>query len=192
VAKKRRSVHDPTLSVIHYQEQLEKMAKAYEQSASRRNQRAVNGFAILKQVQQTVTDYLNEASEAMKKPIIAQLRVEFLGIAMAFVKASNEGLNSYALAGRMAQIATLKATDIIHTTSLTCAEVGEIINGLLKKLSGVTNDPLTFTEHDGICEATVANPLTKLSVASASTGYTVSLTDILKAKTPEEVLIGKQ
>ncbi len=79
----------------------------------------------------------------------------------------------------------------MHTTTLSCSEIGEVINGMLKKLSGVTNDPLTFTEHDGICEATVANPLTKLSVASASTGYTVSLTDILKAKTPEEVLMGK-
>ena len=191
MAKKRRSVHDPTLSVIHYQEQLEKMAKAYEQSAPRRNQRAVNGFTILKQVQQTVRDYLNEVSEAMKKPVIAQLSVEFLGVAMAYLKASNEGLNSYALTGRVAQIATLKATDLMHTTTLTCSEIGEIINGLLKKLSGVTNDPLTFTENDGVCEATVANPLTKLSVASASTGYTVSLTDILKAKTPEEVLMAK-
>jgi hypothetical protein len=191
MAKKRRSVHDPTLSVIHYQEQLEKMAKAYELSGSRRNQRAVNGLAVLKQVQQTVADYLNEASEAMKKPVIAQMRVEFLGVAMAFLRASNEGLNSYALTGRVAQIATLKATDLMHTTTLTCTEIGEIINGMLKKLSGVANDPLTFTERDGICEATVANPLTKLSIASASTGYTVSLTDILKAKSPEEVLTAK-
>jgi len=192
VAKKRRSVHDPTLSVIHYQEQLEKMAKAYEQSATRRNQRAVNGFATLKQVQQTVRDYLNEVSQTLKAPVIAQLGVEFLGVAMAYLKGSNEGYNSYALTGRVAQIATLKATDIINTTTLTCAQVGEIINGMLKKLSGVTTDPLTFTEDDGVCKATVANPLTKLSVASASTGYTVSLTDILKAKSPEEVLMGKQ
>jgi len=191
VAKKRRSVHDPTLSVIHYQEQLEKMAKAYEQSAPRRNQRAVNGFTMLKQVQETVRDYLNEASEAMKKPVIAQLSIEFLGVAMAYLKASNEGFNSYALTGRVAQIATLRATHIIHTTTLTCTEVGEIINGMLKKISGATSDPLSFTEHDGVCEATVANPLPKLSVASASTGYTVSLSDILKAKSPEEVLIGK-
>jgi len=191
VAKKRRSVHDPMLSVIHYQEQLEKMAKAYEQSASRRNQRAVNGFTMLKQVQQTVRDYLNEASDAMKKPIIAQLSVEFLGVAMAYLRGSNEGLNAYALSGRVAQIATLKATGIISSTELTCAQVGEIINGMLKKISGMTEDPLTFTEHDGICEATPANPMPKLSVTSTSTGYTVSLSDILKAKTPEEVLMGK-
>ena len=191
MAKKRRSVHDPTLSVIHYQEQLEKMAKAYEKSASRRNQRAVNGFTMLKQVQQTVRDYLNEASNAMKKPIIAQLSVEFLGVAMAYLRGSNEGLNAYALSGRVAQIATLKATGIISSTELTCAQVGEIINGMLKKISGMTEDPLTFTEHDGICEATPANPMPKLSVTSTSTGYTVSLSDILKAKTPEEVLMGK-
>jgi len=191
VAKKRRSVHDPTLSVIHYQEQLEKMAKAYEQSSTRRNQRAVNGFTVLKQVQSTVRDYLNEVSQTLKAPVIAQLAVEFIGIAMAYLKASNEGYNSYALTGRVAQIATLRATNIIHGTTLSCAQVGEIINGMLKKLSGVTTDPLTFTEEDGVCKATVANPLTKLSVASASTGYTVSLTDILKAKTPEEVLMAK-
>jgi hypothetical protein len=191
VAKKRRSVHDPTLSVIHYQEQLEKMAKAYEKSANRRNQRAVNGFAVLKQVQQTVRDYLNEVSQSMKAPVIAQLSVEFLGVAMAYLKASNEGFNSYALTGRVAQIATLKATDVIHTTTLTCSQVGEIINGLLKKISGATEDPLSFAEEDGVCKATVSNPLPKLSVASTSTGFTVSLTDILKAKTPEEVLIGK-
>jgi len=191
VAKKRRALHDPIESVIHYQEQLEKMAKAYEQSATRRNQRATNGFSILKQVQETVRDYLNEASNAMKKPIIAQLSVEFLGVAMAYLKASNEGFNSYALTGRVAQIATLKATGIISSTELTCAQVGEIINGMLKKISGMTEDPLTFTEHDGICEATPANPMPKLSVTSTSTGYTVSLSDILKAKTPEEVLMGK-
>jgi hypothetical protein len=191
VAKKRRSVHDPTLSVIHYQEQLEKMSKAYEKSSTRRNQRAVNGFTALKQVTNTVRDYLNEVSVSLKAPVIAQLAVEFIGIAMAFLKASNEGYNYYALSGRVAQIATLRATHIIHTTTLTCAQVGEIINGMLKKLSGVTADPLTFTENDGVCEAKVANPLTKLSVASASTGYTVALTDILKAKTPEEVLMGK-
>ncbi len=86
MAKKRRALHDPELSVIHYQEQLEKMAKAYEKSATRRNQRAVNGFSILKQVQETVRDYLNQASEAMKKPIIAQLGVEFLGVAMAYLR----------------------------------------------------------------------------------------------------------
>ena len=191
MAKKRRSQHDPELSVIHYQEQLEKMAKAYEKSATRRNQRAVNGFAILKQVQETVRDYLNQASEAMKKPIIAQLSVEFLGIAMAYLKASNEGFSSYALTGRVAQIATLKATGIVSSTELTCAQVGEIVNGMLKKVSGMTADPLTFTENDGICEATPANPMPKLSIASPSTGYTVSLNDILKAKTPEEVLMGK-
>jgi len=191
VAKKRRSQHDPMLSVIRYQEQLEKMAKAYEQSTTRRNQRAVNGFAILKQVQQTVRDYLNEASNAMKKPIIAQLGVEFLGVAMAYLKASNEDFSSYALTGRVAQIATLKATGIISSTELTCAQVGEIINGMLKKVSGMTEDPLTFTENDGVCEATPANPMPKLSIASPSTGYTVSLNDILKAKTPEEVLMGK-
>jgi len=190
VAKKRRSVHDPTLSVIHYQQQLEKMAKAYEQSATRRNQRATNGFAILKQVQQAVRDYLNEVSETLKAPVIAQIAVEFLGVAMAYLKGSNEGYNSYALTGRVAQIATLKATDIIYTTTLSCAQVGEIINGMLKKISGATADPLTFTEKDGVCEATVANPLPKLSIASASTGFTVSLTDILKAKSPEEVLMG--
>ena len=191
MAKKRRSVHDPTLSVIHYQEQLEKMSKAYDQSMTRRNQRAVNGFAILKQVQQTVRDYLNEASEAMKKPIIAQLSVEFLGIAMAYLRASNEGFSSYALTGRVAQIATLKATGIVNGTELTCAQVGEIINGMLKKVSGMSADPLTLTENDGICEATPANPMPKLSIASPSTGYTVSLNDVLKAKTPEEVLMGK-
>jgi len=191
VAKKRRSVHDPTLSVIHYQEQLEKMAKAYEKSSTRRNQRAVNGFTVLKQVQNTVKDYLNEVSTSLKAPVIAQLAVEFIGIAMAYVKASNEGDNSYALTGRVAQIATLRATHIIHATTLSCGQVGEIINGMLKKLSGVTADPLTFTEDDGICKATVANPLTKLSVASASTGYTVALSDIFEAKTPEEVLMAK-
>ena len=191
MAKKRRSVHDPMLSVIHYQEQLEKMAKAYEQSATRRNQRATNGFAILKQVQETVRDYLNEASNAMKKPIIAQLSVEFLGVAMAYLRASNEGFSSYALTGRVAQIATLKATGIISSTELTCAQVGEIINGMLKKVSGMTEDPLTFTENDGVCEATPANPMPKLSIASPSTGYTTSLDNILKAKSPEEVLMGK-
>ena len=191
MAKKRRSVHDPMLSVIHYQEQLTKMAKAYDQSMTRRNQRAVNGFAILKQVQQTVRDYLNEASEAMKKPIIAQLGVEFLGIAMAYLRASNEGFSSYALTGRVAQIATLKATGIVSGTELTCAQVGETVNGMLKKISGMSADPLTFTENDGICEATPANPMPKLSIASPSTGYTVSLNDVLKAKTPEEVLMGK-
>jgi len=191
VAKKRRSVQNPELSAIHYQEQLEKMAKAYEQSASRRNQRAVTGFANLKFVQQAVKDYLNEVSETLKAPVIAQLAVEFLGVAMAYLKGSNEGYNSYALAGRVAQIATLRATHIIHTTTLTCAQVGEIINGMLKKISGATTDPFTFTEEDGVCKATVANPLPKMSVASVSTGYTVSLSDILKAKTPEEVLMGK-
>jgi len=191
VAKKRRSVHDPTLSVIHYQEQLTKMAEAYKQSATRRNQRAVNGFTVLKQVQATVRDYLNEVSQSMKAPVIAQLSVEFLGVAMAYLKASNEGFNSYALTGRVAQIATLKSTDVINTTTLTCGQVGEIINGLLKKISGATEDPLSFTEEDGICKATVANPLPKLSIASTSTGYTVSLSDILKAKSPEEVLMGK-
>jgi len=191
VAKKKRSVHDPTLSVIHYQEQLEKMSKAFEKSSTRRNQRAVNGFTVLKQVQNTVRDYLNEVSASMKAPVIAQLAVEFIGIAMAYLKGSNEGYNSYALSGRLAQIATLRATHIVHATTLTCAQVGEIINGMLKKLSGVTADPLTFTENDGVCEAKVANPLTKLSVASASTGLTVALTDILKAKTPEEVLMAK-
>jgi hypothetical protein len=167
------------------------MAKAYEKSSTRRNQRAVNGFTVLKQVQQTVRDYLNEVSMSMKAPVIAQLAVEFIGIAMAYLKGSNEGYNSYALAGRVAQIATLRATNIIHTTTLSCAQVGEIINGMLKKLSGVTADPFTFTEDDGVCEAKVENPLTKLSVASASTGYTVSMSDILKAKSPEEVLMGK-
>ena len=191
MAKKRRSVHDPTLSVIHYQEQLTKMAEAYKQSATRRNQRAVNGFTVLKQVQATVRDYLNEVSQSMKAPVIAQLSVEFLGVAMAYLKASNEGFNSYALTGRVAQIATLKSTDVINTTTLTCGQVGEIINGLLKKISGATEDPLSFTEEDGICKATVANPLPKLSIASTSTGYTVSLSDILKAKSPEEVLMGK-
>jgi len=191
VAKKRRSVHDPTLSVIHYQEQLEKMAKAYEQSATRRNQRATNGFTILKQVQEDVRNYLNEVSEALKMPVIAQLAVEFLGVAMSYLKGSNEGFNAYALTGKVAQTATLKATDIIHATTLTCAQVGEIINGMLKKISGATADPLTFTEDDGVCEATVANPLPKLSVASASTGYTVAMSDILKAKSPEEVLLGQ-
>ena len=191
MAKKRRSVHNPTLSVIHYQEQLEKMSKAYEKSSTRRNQRAVNGFTVLKQVQNTVKDYLNEVSTSLKAPVIAQLAVEFIGIAMAYVKASNEGDNSYALTGRVAQIATLRATHIIHATTLSCGQVGEIINGMLKKLSGVTADPLTFTEDDGICKATVANPLTKLSVASASTGYTVALSDIFEAKTPEEVLMAK-
>jgi len=191
VAKKRRSVHDPTLSVIHYQEQLEKMSKAYEQSATRRNQRAVNGFTVLKQVQQTVRDYLNEVSQSMKAPVIAQLAVEFLGVSMAYLKGSNEGYNSYALTGRVAQIATLKATGIINTTTLNCSQVGEIINGMLKKISGATEDPLSFTEEDGVCKATVANPLPKLSIASTSTGYTISLADILKAKTPEEVLMGK-
>jgi len=191
VAKKKRSVHDPTLSTIHYQEQLEKMSKAYEKSSNRRNQRAVNGFTILKQVQQDVRNYLNEVSEALKMPVIAQLAVEFLGVAMSYVKGSNEGFNAYALTGKVAQTATLKATDIIHATTLTCAQVGEIINGMLKKISGATADPLTFTEDDGICEATVANPLPKLSVASASTGYTVAASDIFKAKSPEEVLLGQ-
>jgi len=181
VAKKKRSVHDPTLSTIHYQEQLEKMSKAYEKSSNRRNQRAVNGFTILKQVQQDVRNYLNEVSEALKMPVIAQLAVEFLGVAMSYVKGSNEGFNAYALTGKVAQTATLKATDIIHATTLTCAQVGEIINGMLKKISGATADPLRFTEDDGICEATVANPLPKLSVASASTGYTVAASDILQS-----------
>ena len=191
MAKKKRSVHDPTLSTIHYQEQLEKMSKAYEKSSNRRNQRAVNGFTILKQVQQDVRNYLNEVSEALKMPVIAQLAVEFLGVAMSYLKGSNEGFNAYALTGKVAQTATLKATDIIHATTLTCAQVGEIINGMLKKISGATADPLTFTEDDGVCEATVANPLPKLSVASASTGYTVAMSDILKAKSPEEVLLGQ-
>ena len=191
MAKKKRSVHDPTLSTIHYQEQLEKMSKAYEKSSNRRNQRAVNGFTILKQVQQDVRNYLNEVSEALKMPVIAQLAVEFLGVAMSYVKGSNEGFNAYALTGKVAQTATLKATDIIHATTLTCAQVGEIINGMLKKISGATADPLRFTEDDDICEATVVNPLPKLSVTSTSTGFTVSVNDILKAKSPEEVLLGQ-
>ncbi len=190
MARKRRSVNNPELSYYHYAVALKKNATAYKNMNESMQRQFDAGTQALAEVQKTARDYLNQASNSMELPVIGQVSASLIRVASAWLKASNEGYNGMALTGRVSQIATMVATETYKSTSLTCDELGEIINGMLKAIGGYTGqgDPLEFMVDDEICVARPSAPMTPKAVSSASSGLSAPLEKVLTAKTPEDIV----
>lgn len=189
MARKRRSVHDPYVSYAHYVIAQMKNATAYNNMSETMKDRFKSGTQMLASLQYRAKEILNKLY-IDGIPIVGMIRTELLKIPNAWLKASNEHLDDFPLAMRVAQITTDVVTTLVKSTGFTCDSFEPVVNGLMQKLGAYDDkdNAIKIDTIDGICVATPIKAMKPATVSSSNQGYNATLQQVLKYKTPQDLL----
>lgn len=195
MARSRTSKNEPGRMLINYIKKLQTMPEAYNISGKYRQYDFEQGFKSLKMVQDTFKSLLSDVLNDLAKggaPIeeinyVNQVKLNLMKIFMSWLKYSNEKFGPVEIALGVAKTASYTITSAISGTKFTCQDLVDVVNAVFNKWVGV--EPFGVEEVNDACIVKAEKPLPPVPVHS-EVGYTVPLTELVTATSPEQIIEG--